>query len=351
VRRDPERQRHELDVLARLARLLASSTRLDDLLFELVRSASEVLEPDDCSFFVWDEGEGALIQRAAWGPKLDAEHRAVRDPMRLRLGQGIVGWVAASRLVEIVDDVSIDRRYVRDACAAGSELAVPVLHQDRLVGVLDLESAKRRAFGAQEAVIATRLADVSAPAIVLLRQREQESRRAEEKLREVERRLRHLSTHDPLTGLLDRARFTEELEAALLALGAGGPPVAVLTLGLDRFEEINRALGAASGDELLKAVAGVLRERAGRGDVAARVAGVEFALLLRGATEERALVLAEALRAEIASLPVPAGAPALSASAGVSSAAGAEDGAEPLLARALRARIAAEADGAGLASG
>jgi len=349
MRRDAERDRHELDVLARLARVLASSTRLDEVLFEVVRSVTEILDVDDCVFFLWDESERVLVQRSAWGPKLDREKRAVRNPMRLRLGQGIVGSVAASRLVEMVDDVSVDRRYILDEVEAGSELAVPVLHQDRLVGVLDVESSAQRAFGPDEAVLVTRLADLSAPPIVLLRRSEQESRRVEEALREVESRLRHLSTHDALTGLLGRGTFGEELGAALAAGASGGPSVAIVSFSLPGFETINRSIGTAAGDELLKRVAGVLRERAGRGDVAARVAGVEFAVLLRGADLARAIDFAQAVRTELVSLPVEGGG-SLGASAGVAAATDAIETAESLLTRAHRALRAAESEGGGVAS-
>jgi len=337
-------------VLSALARSLASTTRLDDLLFEIVRAASEVLEFDDCVLYLWDDGAQRLVQRAAWGPKLDAEKRAVRDPMSVKLGQGIVGAVAASRLVELIDDVSIDRRYIEDGVAAGSELAVPILHQDRLVGVIDAESLRQRAFGAEEAIVLTRFADLVASSIVLLRRREQESRRIEETLREVEGRLRHLSTHDTLTGLLDRAHFFEEVTGSLQALQDGGPPIAVISLALDRFHAVNRAAGPQAGDELLQRVATVCRDRARRSDVAARVAGVGFAILVRGASVELAVELAQTLRTEVESLPVPAGVPALAANAGVAAPAEPGETAETLLGRAERARHAAEDSGGGVAS-
>lgn len=350
MRRDPALQRHELDVLSSLARSLASTVRLEDLLFEIVRAASEVLECDDCVLFVWEESSRTLIQRAAFGPKLDAERRVVRDPLSLKLGQGIVGSVAASRLVEIVEDVEVDRRYIEDAMEAGSELAVPILHQDRLVGVIDVECREKRAFGADEAVILTRFADLSASSIVLLQRREQESQRIEETLREVEGRLRHLTTHDPLTGLLDRAHFHDEVVSALQAAAVSGPPIAVVSLALDRFHAVNRAAGTAAGDELLKRVATVCRDRARRSDVAARVAGVGFAVLLRGASIDEAVALAQTLRTEIESLPVPEEVPPLVASAGVAAPASAEESAEQLLSRAHRARNAAEDAGGGVAS-
>jgi len=350
VRRDPAQLRHELDVLSSLARSLASTTRLDDLLFEIVRAVSEVLEFDDCVLYLWNEDDRLLEQRAAWGPKLDVERRVVKDPMRVELGQGIVGSVAASRLVELVDDVSVDRRYVEDAFPAGSELTVPILHQDRLVGVIDAESRDKRSFGAEDAIILTRFADLVASSIVLLRRREQESRRIEETLREVEGRLRHLSTHDPLTGLLDRVHFHEEVSSSLQAWENDGPPVAIISLALDRFHAVNRAAGPQAGDELLQRVATVCRDRARRSDVAARVAGVGFAVLVRGASLEETVGLAQTIRSEIESLPVPPDVPPLAASAGVAAPAQRGETVEQLLGRAERARHAAEDSGGGVAS-
>ncbi len=349
MRREPEQDRHELEVLSRLARLLASSTRLDDLLYEIVRSASEVMNLDDCVLYLWDEDLAELQMRAAWGPKLDTETRKVVQPMRLKLGQGIVGWAASTRLVQIVDDVTVDRRYIPDVLGGGSELAVPILHQDRLVGVLDAESVERRTFGADEAVILTRIADFSAPSIVQLERHELESRAIAEALRETEFKLRHVTTHDPLTGLLDRAHFEGHLAVAMTGEGSDAPLNALVILGLERFGEINRAAGSAAGDEILRQVATVLRDRMDRGDVAARLAGVEFALLRRGTTPEEAVSFAQALVAEVQSLPVPEGVGALSPRAGVAAGGGGDRPAH-LLARAERARRAAQSEGVEVAS-
>ena len=60
-----------------------------------------------------------------------------------------------------------------------------------------------------------------------------------------------LAHHDPLTGLLNRARFMRDLDAAV-SLGC---PVAVHGIDVDRFKEINDTLGHAAGDEILKEIA------------------------------------------------------------------------------------------------
>ncbi len=352
MRRDGENLKHELGVLSRLARSLASATRLDDVLIEAVRAVCEVLQSDDCVLYLYDEDLRELTQRAAWGEKLDPATRQIVNPLRLQLGQGIVGWVAASRVVEIIDDVTTDRRYIPDLNPGGSELTVPILHQDRLVGVLDAESHRGRAFGADQAVIMTRIADFCAPAIAFLRRRELDSRAVEEALREAEFRLRHVTTHDPLTGLLDRRNFDEQLGAALAAQIDQGPSVSLVVFALDRFEQVNRRIGPAGGDAILKGVAGVLRERARRGDLTARIAGVEFALLLRGATADEALTLANETVAELRRLPLPEGAGGLEISAGIATApSGAAETAAGLMTRATRARLAAAAAGGGVVTG
>ena len=91
-------------------------------------------------------------------------------------------------------------------------------------------------------------------------------------------RLEFLATHDSLTGLPNRDRFTNRLEA-LLAEPDGGA-VAVAFLDLDRFKVINDSLGHAVGDQLLVVLGGRLAEAVGDEGMVARFGGDEFTLLL-----------------------------------------------------------------------
>jgi len=93
----------------------------------------------------------------------------------------------------------------------------------------------------------------------------------------TEDRLRHLSTHDDLTGLFNRAYFETELER----LGGGRQfPVSVVMLDVDGLKEVNDKHGHATGDILLQKTAKVLMEVFRAEDVVARVGGDEFAILL-----------------------------------------------------------------------
>jgi diguanylate cyclase (GGDEF)-like protein len=103
---------------------------------------------------------------------------------------------------------------------------------------------------------------------------------------------RHLSLHDALTGLPNRALFTDRVGQRWPATRRHGTSLAVLLIDLDRFKEVNETLGHDHGDRLLREVATRLVRNFRAGDTVARLAGDEFAVLLPDATEKVATDLA-----------------------------------------------------------
>jgi diguanylate cyclase (GGDEF)-like protein/PAS domain S-box-containing protein len=121
----------------------------------------------------------------------------------------------------------------------------------------------------------------------------------------LEDQLKHQAFHDSLTGLANRALFTNRVQHMLERRRWDGQGCAVLFLDLDDFKTVNDSLGHVAGDELLCAVADRLRGCIRAGDTAARLGGDEFALLLEDLGEEQeAIAVAErvsmALQAPIA---------------------------------------------------
>ena len=102
--------------------------------------------------------------------------------------------------------------------------------------------------------------------------------------RSIEKRLAFLAHHDALTGLANRALLHDRIELTLTRVRRG-EEAAVLFLDLDHFKSVNDTFGHATGDELLKIVAGRLRVGLRETDTIARLGGDEFAILLVGAKQ------------------------------------------------------------------
>jgi len=125
------------------------------------------------------------------------------------------------------------------------------------------------------------------------------------------------STTDPLTGLANRRRL-EEFASKQIALSLRQQtPLAVVLLDLDRFKAINDEYGHDAGDRALVAVAAALRSAIRETDLAARVGGDEFALLLPGSSAGAAVSVVERVRTPL-SMPAATGLPCpLELSAGI----------------------------------
>lgn len=114
------------------------------------------------------------------------------------------------------------------------------------------------------------------------------------------------ATHDALTGLFNRYAFNEHFERLIRHSQRLQQPMAVLLIDIDHFKQVNDHWGHEAGDELLRKVAEVIGDRARRPlDMAARLGGEEFAVLLEGVTSSEAWALGELLRLRVADLRLP----------------------------------------------
>jgi len=104
--------------------------------------------------------------------------------------------------------------------------------------------------------------------------------------------LGHDAAHDPLTGLLNRRSFDQLLEQALARSRRYGWPFSLVMFDLNRFKALNDRLGHAAGDRVLRRIGAVLRSSLRAGDVAARIGGDEFAVLLNRGDRQAGDVLA-----------------------------------------------------------
>lgn len=151
----------ELERLNRFAISLLQQRNLDELLWSMAENIGVLLGFEDCVIYLL-RGE-TLTQAAAYGAK--ADRRRLNQPMEIALGQGIVGTVAERGEPELVADTEADPRYIRDCFEGHSELAVPILYQGQVLGVLDSERSRRDGFSDAERATLQSLANVAASRI------------------------------------------------------------------------------------------------------------------------------------------------------------------------------------------
>ena len=260
----PELQRRvrDLRVLQDFSRTLLDHRRdIDDILWDVACLAVARLDLEDCVIYLVDPERGDLVQRAAHGPKNPRE-REILNPIRLPVGRGIVGSVAATGRVELVRDTRQDPRYVADDEVRLSELAVPIFHDGRVIGVIDSEHSRPGFFTDWHRDLFMAIAAMTSGRITAA---------------QLEQQRMELATRDALTGLLNRAELFRALQERL---DRASGTVAVLFIDLDHFGVINDSLSHLAGDETLRSIGQRIRDLLPPDGLAARLGGDEFVVLL-----------------------------------------------------------------------
>ena len=265
-----QRRRHEgLDFLYQSTKLLHQSSELETAITDLLRHACDTFNAEEAELiYIPDSDDDPVSIRVGPGERarsIRALDLAQRNTLALLDGRRSA--VVASNSTDSYSDYLVQSGYE-------SVIVAPMFGEVRLVGALVIANSlsKVAGFDAADARLAETLANHAAIAL--------ENGRLEqslEQLRVLETRLLHQATHDPLTGLANRALFRTNLGGAI----AAGSPGAVLFIDLDDFKTVNDSFGHATGDALLIAVAERLKPCVAPADTIARLGGDEFAILLR----------------------------------------------------------------------
>lgn len=152
---------------------------LDELLARVAELVKQIIDYEMFGILLLDPGGRELVLRKSvrFGPG--------RERTRIPLGEGLTGWAARHRQPVRVDDVLQDPRYLRLIPETRSELVVPLVHKDRLVGVFDLESREQGRFTDEHVQVLTPLAAQVAGAIENARLYDELVRREERLHREL----------------------------------------------------------------------------------------------------------------------------------------------------------------------
>jgi diguanylate cyclase (GGDEF)-like protein len=298
------RQRaHELEVLAAINAKLVARLELPHVLQAVVDHALRLASADSVAVYLVD-GETGTVR----GVGVTAVAGWATADLPAPRALGLTVTVARERQAVFVEQAAAHPLF-QDAARPqlGAVASVPLKFNEAVVGVLNVAYRRPHVFDDDERRMLLGLADISALAIHNAAHHE---------------RLARLAVTDDLTGLPNRRRFVETLRAEAQRARRYGRALSLLMLDLDGLKAINDQHGHAAGDAVLRGVARALRASLRDTDLAARLSGDEFAVILPETEAEAAVRIAERIRAEVAAGPGEAGAAAASVSVGVVSAEG-----------------------------
>jgi diguanylate cyclase (GGDEF)-like protein len=271
------------------------------ILTDVVKTANSILEPRKVIELVMEKIR-ALIPSEAWSVLMvDEEHHelvfeAARGAkghdlaaFRLKIGEGVAGWVAETGRPAIVNDTARDPRFTRRVDArtqfeTRSILAAPLVSRGRTIGVLEILNKLGGGFTRHDLALVLTLVEPCAIAIenaTLFQRTEQ------------------LTITDDLTRLFNSRYLNLYLGREISRCKRHGIPLSVIFLDLDGFKGINDQHGHLAGSGTLTEVGTILAAGVRESDILARYGGDEFVAVLPETPASGALVIAERLRRAI----------------------------------------------------
>ena len=254
--------------LLELARSLAAATTSEEVTLSLADTTPAVVDCDRVSVWVYDEEAQELSCRATSGA-------GDPDLYDLRVGpqdtHHLADLLADPQPGPLFFDRDADDEFVKALLGRFGGLAMivaPIVARGEFLGALIVTVTSDAARLQPRRDLLDRLSGVVAQAATALH-----TGRLVDKVT-------HQARHDSLTGLANRAVFTERMERALAAAEDTGRPVGLLFLDLDDFKSVNDQRGHHAGDELLRLVAERLLGTVRASDTVARLGGDEFAIVL-----------------------------------------------------------------------
>lgn len=261
-------------------------------LFE--RELGRLIDFDAYRLFVVDDasdagkpGEGSVIP-------VTTGH----DEFRLRIGQGIIGWIAQQGEAVRIDNTLEDERALHipgTVMSPESVIGEPLVYEGKVRGVITLSKYGIAQFDHNEVRLLRIIAAQAALAFDRAR---------------LYAELRSDAITDPLTGLYNRRALQERLSEERSRAVRNHHPLVAIMVDIDKFKRVNDSLGHDAGDVVLMELAHLIRVAVRAEDVVARFGGEEYCVILPEIPRDGAILVAERLRKTIAGHKMPIGASA-----------------------------------------
>jgi diguanylate cyclase (GGDEF)-like protein len=273
---------NEVNVFHELGKALTSSLQLDQVLSTIMEKINEVLRPDTWSLLLMDVAKNELYFQIATGKGAEA----LKD-VRIKVGQGLAGWVAKTGEAVVVPDTTKDSRFFgrldeQTKMETRSIVAVPVRFRDQCLGVIELINCigPDGSFSQRDLALLEALADYAAIAI--------------ENARHVQR-IHELTITDDCTSLYNARHLNFMLDTEIYRSHRYSFEFSLIFIDLDHFKNVNDTYGHLVGSKLLAEIGEAVKEKCRLIDMAFRYGGDEFVVLLPQTPKENALGVARRL--------------------------------------------------------
>ena len=280
------RGERKLDSYKRLADVYShvlSDHDVDSLLERIADTLAELVPYDTFTIYSADESQRLLtpvLARDEWSEQIMNS--------KTKFGLGLTGWAAHHREPVLANNAHLDDRVVvvpGTPLDPESMIVVPLVARDKVKGCLNLyRIGPDVSFTQEEFELAQRFADAAALALDNAQIRES---------------LEQQALTDGLTGLYNHRYFHERLRSELTRASRSRDSVALIMFDIDDFKQINNVHGHSTGDQVLVALADLLRDSVRGSDLACRIGGEEFAVILPSCDAGDALGLASRLATRV----------------------------------------------------
>ena len=140
------------DIYLRFEEAIINASNVEEMFWQVTDLCIPLLRLEDCVIYTLDTDKQELRQVAAYGPK-SKSRREILSPLRIKVGEGIVGKCAELMTEIKVDDLSGNVSYIKDDASRFSELAVPIIFEGKVYGVIDSEHSQKRFFSEESVIL------------------------------------------------------------------------------------------------------------------------------------------------------------------------------------------------------